>query len=977
MVEPTIGLDPDQIIGGRDQGGRFGSHPASTGRLETAREQVDPVTGPGELLQAKRKLDLAVGIGAQVPERFAVALLVEFAGDVEPIARMAREGRQGRRQGQGRLDPTILGRRPEQIAQADRRRKSVRMQPALAGRAREPHTRLHSIGQKFTHPDRGRSELELPVVIAHQHQIHRPLAGRRGLQGLESDFLEAALRQPDRCALHPHAAGIDDIDLQRQTRQGTAPVVGPDQDADVETFARPIDATIGEQMRAQLPGNPGIANAADVEARIVELPVVAVERQKRQILATPDLEQQRSLLTGEALQGREPRPPVRITAGTDQALTVATDHLDGRTGDRLAAGDRLHEDIQAAIERPFERDPEIGHHHQPGIAAGRDVAIVPPLAQTGDLVRRDQTLSMHGPSGRLARLLRGLGRIVRVQIEQKYPAPPARPEIVGQIDALLAHLAGRHAGQIDDPLETLAALIRRRAVQTGPLETAVVGRYQMVKLIGQHPRHLQTGTGHIAGDDPDPAIATQAEQRAIGHEAQYRWEIRHPQHPQIGLAQHITAERGQSTLDPYQQVATRICTETEGMLAGVYLLAGQQFEIKRLTRRNRPIGHLPDAPASRAPPLVLRQFRVVDRQQPGPHRRNHLGLADRQRQPDPQHLLGLETVVVDQHRLDRGNLQAESARNLDLGLQTGRGRAATGSRPHPGRQPNADQGSIVGQIEPLGMHEGRAPIAVIADRKITCHRLAVSDQNPMIEPDARLQRDRIDGMTEIDPHDRLLEVRIQRILMELGRPETRRQGRTGELETGLQHPHRRCERARVIEIDPVAFADRPVTGRLEHQQPIAFPGPVAGDLGTQTKPLDTALTGLGQRRHRSIECHPKWMDHDRIACVIGERRRLELETGDRRFRRSRSASPPLPTEADQQNERQHGQSSRQRPARLRTRRSPKRCHPPCHSLRPGRRLPLPTPERQRHQVCTSPPPPRHAATPSVVDPTAQSPHNRI
>src|SRR5260370_32840367 len=101
------------------------------------------------------------------------------------------------------------------------------------------------------------------------------------------------------------AARIGYHQLERQSVRERLPVHLFDDDSDVDVFSRPVDPTIGKQEAGERSGLALGVEAAGVESRQVQAPIVALVRQKGKItLALSDVDG-RGFLAREILESWE------------------------------------------------------------------------------------------------------------------------------------------------------------------------------------------------------------------------------------------------------------------------------------------------------------------------------------------------------------------------------------------------------------------------------------------------------------------------------------------------------------------------------------------------------------------------------------------------------------------------------------------------------------------------------------------------
>ena len=114
-------------------------------------------------------------------------------------------------------------------------------------------------------------------------------------------------------------------------------------------------------------------------------------------------------------------------------------------------------------------------------------------------------------------------------------------------------------------------------------------------------------------------------------------------------------------------------------------------------------------------------------------------------------------------------------------------------------------------------------------------------------------------MRERQREHALLEVRILRILVELGAVELGGERRRGELELVPCQLHLRRNRSLRVQFDREVGADRPILRRREHQRLVVAPQPLAGVRGRQRHAL-RRLAHQRDRRDRAGEAQAQRRD---------------------------------------------------------------------------------------------------------------------
>ena len=107
-------------------------------------------------------------------------------------------------------------------------------------------------------------------------QLHGIFAGRVGLVCLRAPFDETIRRERNLLGIDLRVLGVDDADFQWQAFEFSFPIAPPDDAADVNGVAGPIDAALGEKETIEGLLRRG-ENAFRVEAREIEQPIRTLE----------------------------------------------------------------------------------------------------------------------------------------------------------------------------------------------------------------------------------------------------------------------------------------------------------------------------------------------------------------------------------------------------------------------------------------------------------------------------------------------------------------------------------------------------------------------------------------------------------------------------------------------------------------------------------------------------------------------------
>ena len=211
-----------------------------------------------------------------------VRLLEHFA-DLKPVVGPARETRKHWREAQLTFDPAGGRRLAEEMCHGDPRLHIVGPQPAGDRRGRQVELDLHSVRLELLHLERRAAKRLAAFLVPHEigHRLVRP--GRRRGWTRVGDLVERRRGKRQLIAADDQPSRIGDLDHEREPGDRGLPVRGSRDDAQVRRLARPVDATVGEQIAGQLLRGLRALDAACVEPRDVEIAPSRAERQERQI----------------------------------------------------------------------------------------------------------------------------------------------------------------------------------------------------------------------------------------------------------------------------------------------------------------------------------------------------------------------------------------------------------------------------------------------------------------------------------------------------------------------------------------------------------------------------------------------------------------------------------------------------------------------------------------------------------------------
>ncbi len=364
VAQVAVRLPADEVRQARHERGRLGGDAASTFGLVALRDHMDAEGRAVKASEIQIELGFTLvaggGLGQGLGELFLHPLRI-----VELVAAMAGETRERRRERHGRSHAAIRSRRAEQILQRNARAQIVRRHPALDRFRRKARAHLHAIGQKFLHLHRERTDLVRGQAVLHDIELHGVIAGRRGVERSVLQFLQARARELQSFAPHDLSARVGDLRFERNAGEFSSPVGGFYDHADPDFIARPIDAAVGEQIRRKLAAVERIRHAADLEAREVEHAVAARDRQEGTVAELAYQIEHGLAFALEALQIRNRCTPGAVGHAGHHRQTVLAEHVHRGARNRLAAVDRLHENVLAAVERFLDQDAEVGDDDQP------------------------------------------------------------------------------------------------------------------------------------------------------------------------------------------------------------------------------------------------------------------------------------------------------------------------------------------------------------------------------------------------------------------------------------------------------------------------------------------------------------------------------------------------------------------------------------------------------------------------------------
>ena len=943
VVEAVVRLVPHQPVVAGNHRLRGCRHAATAVGFVRLGEEIQLVGGVGVLFQVKVKLGVAFVVGAAVLQGFLVAL-PGAAHIVEVIVRPAAERRPRGPQGERGGHPAIGRRRTEQILHIDQRLQLVGLHPTLRHLLRQRGNDFHAIGQKLLHLHRGAADLGVGVAAAHDVKVHRPGAGGRGLGRRVVQLAEAGGIHRQRHLLDRDAARIDHLRLQRNTGHAARPARRAHDQADVEQVAGPIDAAIGKQVRGELAVVERIGLAADVEARVIELAVVAADRQKGQILAFLHHVHHRLFVVLQPFEGGEMHHAIGAGGLAVKRLPVDRQHRHAGAAHRLAAADRLHEHILAAVQRALHQHAQIGDHDQPrvgrhravravlrtaiGLVAAR-VGTVVAAVRVGNAGRRGRAA---GGAGRLAagrrcdallrkrpRLRRHLGlllfrcRVIAGQVQQEHPAL-AVLQVLAQVDTCVIGLARIALGERAFHHVALDDMVFAEAIQQLRLAVAaLVEADQVLQLIGQHAADHHLHARHVARYHRHPFAAAERQQRAVGHEAQQLRVVGHLIRGGHRPAQHVAAEGFQALADAHVNALAGRCVVFETLQRGEVVLGRHQLQGQRLRLPQDHLAHFTAAPLIRRLVRRMRRARLVARQDPRLGQVGQLGAAHGAAEIGHQHLLGLVFVVVHQRGREILDRQAVKTGHRHAGFQRCTGGFAAARTAHPLVQLQQDRAIVAWQRQRLRMHPGVELVGIVGDAEFQRRaRLAVLVRQGQL--DALLELRRIHRIIEADLHDGALGRRVLWILIKLPLAKGGGECRQVKSKMILGHQHLRRESLLCLEAHRHMRAHRPVGRRHEAQGVVVQPAPRAGQRRLHGDALVRWLADQFDRCGRTREHHVQRMDDDLWAAVglrdvLGEARCLDLERGALRLHRPRPMLIPLPAEPAGNQQHQHARSA--------------------------------------------------------------------
>ena len=275
------------------------------------RDEAQAIGGSGKPLQPEVELRLAGGIGRGGRQLVRVGLLGLLRVGEAVVFEPSQGGEAGR-QLHSRGHAAARGRGPEQVLEGDACREAVGGDPSVRRFRREMRGHGHPVGLKFAHQHRDAAQQRAGSPVLHDVQRDGPSPGRRRFRRGVLDFLESLRGEPEPFSLYLQAPGIGDHRLERDAGERRRPVGRLHDHADVERIAGPIHAAIGKEVGGELVRLQRIRHAADIETREVEVSILAIDREEREILAAVGGVQHRRALPLERLEAREAHVPFGI-----------------------------------------------------------------------------------------------------------------------------------------------------------------------------------------------------------------------------------------------------------------------------------------------------------------------------------------------------------------------------------------------------------------------------------------------------------------------------------------------------------------------------------------------------------------------------------------------------------------------------------------------------------------------------------------
>ena len=363
----------------RHQHAGFGRHVAAALGFKHLGQQAQAVGGAGVARQvqveARFTLHIGLAFGQVLVEAFLGALRV-----VELVVGMGAKGRVGGAQRQRHFHAPVLGWRAKKVLRVDAAFQVLGVHPTVAqrccrhiARGDELRRHLHAVGHELLHLDRGAADLAQHLVAFEDVEIDGVVAGGRCFLRGVAQLQEATRTDAHTFALDGQAAGVQHFRLQRNAGQGPRPVGVLDDHADVHRLAGAVDATVREEIGAELILRTCVLQPAHVKARIVDLPVAAVQRQKAHVAGLACQQQQGRAFAHQAFELVEVHTARRIGGLAEQRAAVLGHHVHRRAGHRLAADDGLHEHIARTVGGLLGQQAQVRHQHEAPFFLGRGV----------------------------------------------------------------------------------------------------------------------------------------------------------------------------------------------------------------------------------------------------------------------------------------------------------------------------------------------------------------------------------------------------------------------------------------------------------------------------------------------------------------------------------------------------------------------------------------------------------------------------
>ena len=227
-------------------------------------------------------------------------------------------------------------------------------------------------------------------------------------------------------------------------------------------------------------------------------------------------------------------------------------------------------------------------------------------------------------------------------------------------------------------------------------------------------------------------------------------------------------------------------------------------------------------------------------------------------------------------------------------------------------------------------------------------------------------------MAEVDCRDHFFRGRIDRVLVELRLGELRCKRRRLELERVIGEAHLLGERDAALQRHGERLPDGPFRFRLETEELVAVPHPLAFDFRIERDAGAGFLADVLQWRNGGVE-----LDRQRLRTRIGifeaHRRGLDQLCGDEN--RLRLRFPPLPTRIAGAYDRRENQQADRARARIgaHLREAPR--HSRTQRDPPSRRIPRPAAEHRLQHCCE--PAPHAVSRPATVCHVASPCHDFV